>query len=62
MVVGVDSSEYEENDKLFRGISFCASQDNASSIYVNKKATTTIEYYDNTYIFIATFMEITLSE
>ena len=35
---------------------------NVSLIYVNKKATTTIEYYDNTYIFIASFMEITLSE
>ena len=62
MVVGVDSSGYEENGKLFQNISFCASLDKYFTNYVNKKTTITIEDYDNTNLPIATFMEIALSE
>jgi aubergine-like protein len=62
MVVGVDSSGYEENGKLFQNISFCASLDEYFTNYVNKKTTITIEDYDNTNLPIANFMEIALSE
>ena len=62
MVVGVDSSGYEESGKLFQNISFCASLDEYFMNYVNKKTTITIEDYDNTNLPIANFMEIALSE
>ena len=62
MVVGVDSSGYEESSKLFQNISFCASLDEYFTNYVNKKTTITIEDYDNTNLPIANFMEIALSE
>ena len=62
MVVGVDSSGYEENGKLFQNISFCASLDEYFMNYVNKKTTITIEDYDNTNLPIANFMEVALSE
>ena len=62
MVVGVDSSGYEDNGKLFQNISFCASLDKYFTSYVNKKTTVTIEDYDNTQFPIANFMEIALSE
>ena len=62
MVVGVDSSGYEESGKLFQNISFCASLDEYFTNYVNKKTTITIEDYDNTNLPIANFMEIALSE
>jgi aubergine-like protein len=62
MVVGVDSSGYEENGKLYQNISFCASLDKYFTNYVNKKTTVTIEDYDNTNLPIATFMETALAE
>ena len=62
MVVGVDSSGYEDNGKLFQNISFCASLDKYFTSYVNKKTTVTIEDYDNTQFPIANFMEIALAE
>ena len=62
MVVGVDSSGYEESGKLFQNISFCASLDKYFSNYVNKKTTVTIEDYDNTNLPIANFMEVALAE
>ena len=62
MVVGVDSSGYEENGKLFQNISFCASLDSYFTTYVNKKTTVTIEDYDNTNLPIANFMENALAE
>ena len=62
MVVGVDSSGYEENGKLYHNISFCASLDKYFTNYVNKKTTVTIEDYDNTNLPIATFMETALAE
>ena len=62
MVVGVDSSGYEENGKLFQNISFCASLDEYFTKYVNKKTTITIEDYDNTNLPIANFVEIALAE
>ena len=62
MIVGVDSSGYEDNGKLFQNISFCASLDKYFSTYVNKKTTVTIEDYDNTQFPIANFMEIALAE
>ena len=62
MVVGVDSSGYEESGKLYQNISFCASLDQYFTNYVNKKTTITIEDYDNTNLPIANFMEIALSE
>ena len=62
MIVGVDSSGYEDNGKLFQNISFCASLDKYFSSYVNKKTTVTIEDYDNTQFPIANFMEIALAE
>jgi aubergine-like protein len=62
MVVGVDSSGYEEGGKLFQNISFCASLDEYFTNYVNKKTTVTIEDYDNTNLPIANFMETALAE
>ena len=62
MIVGVDSSGYEDNGKLFQNISFCASLDKYFSTYVNKKTTVTIEDYDNTQFPIANFMEVALAE
>jgi aubergine-like protein len=62
MVVGVDSSGYEDSGKLYQNISFCASLDQYFTNYVNKKTTITIEDYDNTNLPIATFMETALSE
>ena len=62
MVVGVDSSGYEDNGKLFQNISFVASLDKYFSHYVNKKTTVTIEDYDNTQFPIANFMEVALAE
>ena len=62
MVVGVDSSGYEDNAKLFQNISFCASLDKYFSTYVNKKTTVTVKNYDNTKFPIASFMEIALAE
>ena len=62
MVVGVDSSGYEENGKLFQNISFCASLDKYFTNYVNKKTTITIEDYDNTNLPISNFMETALAE
>ena len=62
MVVGVDSSGYEDNGKLFQNISFCASLDEYFTNYVNKKTTVTIEDYDNTQFPIANFMEVALAE
>ena len=62
MVVGVDSSGYEDNGKLFQNISFCASLDKYFTSYVNKKTTVTIDDYDNTQFPIANFMEIALAE
>ena len=62
MIVGVDSSGYEEGGKLFQNISFCASLDEYFTNYVNKKTTITIEDYDNTNLPIANFMEVALSE
>lgn len=62
MIVGVDSSGYEESGKLFQNISFCASLDEYFTNYVNKKTTITIEDYDNTNLPIANFMETALSE
>ena len=62
MVIGVDSSGYEDGGKLFQNISFCASLDEHFTNYVNKKTTITIEDYDNTNLPIASFMEIALSE
>ena len=62
MIVGVDSSGYEDNGKLFQNISFCATLDKYFSTYVNKKTTVTIEDYDNTQFPIASFMEIALAE
>ena len=62
MVVGVDSSGYEESGKLFQNISFCASLDEYFTNYVNKKTTVTIEDYDNTNLPIANFMETALAE
>ena len=62
MIVGVDSSGYEDNGKLFQNISFCASLDEYFTNYVNKKTTVTIDDYDNTQFPIANFMEIALAE
>ena len=62
MIVGVDSSGYEDNGKLFQNISFCASLDQYFTRYVNKKTTVTIEDYDNTQFPIANFMEVALAE
>ena len=62
MIVGVDSSGYEDNGKLFQNISFCASLDKYFTNYVNKKTTVTIEDYDNTHLPIAAFMEVALAE
>ena len=62
MIVGVDSSGYEDNGKLYQNLSFCASLDKYFTNYVNKKTTVTIEDYDNTNLPIATFMETALSE
>ena len=62
MVVGVDSSGYEEGGKLFQNISFCASLDEYFTNYVHKKTTITIEDYDNTNLPIANFMETALAE
>ena len=62
MVVGVDSSGYEDNGKLYQNLSFCASLDKYFTNYVNKKTTVTIEDYDNTNLPIATFMETALAE
>ena len=62
MVVGADSSGYEDNGKLFQNISFCASLDKYFTNYVNKKTTVTIEDYDNTQFPIANFMEVALAE
>ena len=62
MMVGVDSSGYEDNGKLFQNISFCASLDKYFTSYVNKKTTVTIEDYDNTQFPISNFMEIALAE
>ena len=62
MIVGVDSSGYEDNGKLFQNISFCASLDQYFTNYVNKKTTVTIEDYDNTQFPIANFMEVALAE
>jgi aubergine-like protein len=62
MVVGVDSSGYEESGKLFQNISFCASLDEYFTNYVNKKTAVTIEDYDNTNLPIANFMETALAE
>ena len=62
MVVGVDSSGYEDNDKLFQNISFVASLDKYFSHYVNKKTTVTIEGCDNTQFPISNFVDISLAE
>ena len=62
MIVGVDSSGYEEGGKLFQNISFCASLDEYFTNYVNKKTTVTLEDYDNTNLPISNFMETALSE
>ena len=62
MIVGVDSSGYEDNGKLYQNLSFCASLDKYFTNYVNKKTTVTIEDYDNTNLPIANFMEIALAE
>ena len=62
MIVGVDSSGYEDSGKLFQNISFCASLDEYFTNYVNKKTTVTIDDYDNTQFPIANFMEIALAE
>ena len=63
MVVGVDSSGYEDNGKLFQNISFCASLDEYFTNYVNQKKTVTIgDDYDNTQLPIANFLEGALSE
>ena len=62
MVVGVDSSGYEDKGTLYQNISFCASLDQYFTNYVNTKTTVTIEDYDNTNLPIANFMETALSE
>jgi aubergine-like protein len=62
MIVGVDSSGYEDNGKLYQNISFCASLDEYFTNYVNKKSTVKIEDYDNTNLPIANFMEVALAE
>ena len=63
MVVGVDSSGYEDNGKLFQNISFCASLDEYFTNYVNQKKTVTIgDDYDNTQLPIANFLEGALSD
>ena len=62
MVVGVDSSGYDDNGKLFQNISFVATKDAYFTDYYSKKKTVTIEDYDNTQFPIATYMEVALSE